>query len=67
MRTFAYVRNASMLDLGGPAWLDYDRFDVMAKIPSPPLKSMLEVLLADRFKLTLHKDTKPVALRPTDN
>lgn len=73
------IRNATMLDLirtaygldgdkilGGPAWLDYDRFDVIAKIPSPPpsldtLKSMLQALLAARFKLTLHKDTRPVA------
>ena len=73
------IRNATMLDLirtaygldgdkilGGPAWLDYDRFDVIARIPAPPppldtLKSMLQTLLADRFKLTLHKDTRPVA------
>ena len=37
-----------------------------AKIPAPPprpdtLKSMLQALLADRFKLTLHKDDRPVA------
>jgi uncharacterized protein (TIGR03435 family) len=52
--------------LGGPAWVDYDRFDVLAKIPSktPPqdtLKLMLQSLLADRFKLVLHKDTRPAA------
>jgi uncharacterized protein (TIGR03435 family) len=72
------LHNATMVDLirlaysfdadkilGGPAWLDYDRFDVLAKIPSktPPqdtLKLMLQSLLADRFNLVLHKDTRPV-------
>jgi uncharacterized protein (TIGR03435 family) len=80
VRTGRYeLHNATMVDLirlaysmdadkilGGPAWLDYDRFDVLAKIPSktPPqdtLKLMLQSLLGDRFKLVLHKDTKPVA------
>jgi uncharacterized protein (TIGR03435 family) len=72
------VRNATMVDLirtaydfdadkilGGPNWLEYDRFDVIAKIPAktPPietLKLMLQALLADRFKLVIHKDTQPV-------
>ena len=72
------LRGASMLDLirtaytidagyvvGGPSWLEYNRFDVIAKAPSntPPqtLKLMLQALLADRFKLAVHKDTKPIA------
>ena len=50
--------------LGGPAWLETDRFDVTAKAPaaaSPEtIKLMLQSLLADRFKLVLHKDTKPI-------
>lgn len=50
--------------LGGPSWLEMDRFDVIAKVPadSPPdaLKSILQSLLADRFKLAVHKDTKPL-------
>jgi len=80
VRTGRYeLHNATMLDLirlaysvdadkilGGPASLDYDRFDVLAKIPSKTpsqdtLKLMLQSLLADRFNLVLHKDTKPVA------
>ena len=48
--------------LGGPGWLETDRFDVIAKAPpaTPPetLKLMLQALLADRFKLVVHKDTK---------
>ena len=48
--------------LGGPNWLEFDRFDIIAKVPpgTPPatLKLMLQALLADRFKLLVHKDTK---------
>jgi uncharacterized protein (TIGR03435 family) len=71
------LRNATMVDLirtaygvdpdsvlGGPNWLETDRFDVIAKAPpstsSETVKVMLQALLADRFKLTLHKDTKPI-------
>jgi uncharacterized protein (TIGR03435 family) len=50
--------------LGGPAWLETDRFDIIAKMPenSTPeaQKAMLQALLADRFKLVIHKDTKPI-------
>jgi uncharacterized protein (TIGR03435 family) len=39
-----------------------DRFDVVAKaamsVPVPALRTMLGALLAERFKLTLHRDTK---------
>lgn len=71
------LHNATMLDLidtaygvdadkvlGGPVWLETDRFDLIAKAPpstSPEtLKLMLQSLLADRFKLVVHTDTKPV-------
>jgi len=71
------LRNAAMLDLirtawnvdpdtvlGGPTWLELDRFDIVAKAPpnTPPetLRLMLQALLADRFKLVLHKDMKPM-------
>ena len=62
------IRTAYGLDgdkiLGGPAWLDYDRFDVIGQNPFASavhldtLKSMLQALLAARFKLTLHKDNQ---------
>ena len=48
--------------VGGPAWLDTDRFDVIAKVSGTPtaetLQLMMQSLLADRFKLVVHKDTK---------
>jgi uncharacterized protein (TIGR03435 family) len=50
--------------LSGPAWLDTYRFDILAKAPrttSPDdVKLMLRTLLADRFHLVVHNDTKPV-------
>lgn len=71
------VKTATMVDLirtaygfdpdkilGGPNWLEMDRFDVIAKVPSDftpeTQKLMLQSLLADRFKLVVHKDTKPL-------
>jgi len=71
------LRNATMLDLitiaygieadkvlGGPSWLEFNRYDVIGKAPNntpqDDLKLMLQALLADRFKLVVHKDSKPV-------
>lgn len=46
--------------LGGPSWLEQDRFDIVAKAPprtTPETgRLMLQALLADRFKLVLHQD-----------
>ena len=46
---------------GGPAWIDTDRFDVNARADgerSPAeIALMLQALLADRFKLTVHTET----------
>ena len=48
---------------GGPNWLDSDRFDIIAKteasVQGEALKSMLQALLAERFKLAIHKEDKP--------
>src|ERR1700733_11279397 len=49
---------------GGPGWLESDRFDVIAKAPNDlsgeALRAMLQTLLADRFGLLVHHDTKPM-------
>jgi uncharacterized protein (TIGR03435 family) len=72
------IHNATMVDLirtayaidtdkvlGGPNWVDFDRFEVIAKAdsktPQDTLKLMLQALLADRFKLMVHKDTQSIA------
>lgn len=69
------IRQATMVDLiriaygfdndkilGGPNWLELDRFDVIAKVPPDSTaevqKQMLQALLEDRFKLQVHKETK---------
>jgi uncharacterized protein (TIGR03435 family) len=69
------VRAATMVDLislayeiepdkvlGGPNWLDWTRFDVLAKAPlaatQNDLRLMLQELLADRFKLKVRMDTR---------
>ncbi len=46
---------------GGPAWLDSDRFDLEAKAEGAgenQLRQMLQTLLAERFKLVVHRETK---------
>jgi len=49
---------------GGPNWLEMDRFDVTAKLPpgSTPAgqKAMLQALLAERFHLVAHPDSRPM-------
>ena len=51
--------------LGGPNWLELDRFDAMAKVPDDTTpdarKQMLQSLLRDRFKLVVRKDTRPLS------
>src|ERR1700733_13129419 len=71
------LRNATMVELisaaygidgdrviGGPTWLDADRFDVVAKAApntSPEnMRSMLQGALGDRFKLVIHHAVKPM-------
>jgi len=50
---------------GGPAWIDSDRFDIVAKadmdqgeIKPGQWPLMVQALLEDRFKLAFHKETK---------
>jgi len=47
---------------GGPNWLEWDRFDVIAKVPAgkDSVRPMLRTLLADRFGLKVHNDTRPM-------
>ena len=72
-----FLFQASMLDLiataygvdaarvqGGPPWLERDRFDIRAKVPSKTtpddVKLMLRSLLADRFHLVVKMGTAPL-------
>jgi uncharacterized protein (TIGR03435 family) len=48
----------------GLPWIDADRYDLTAKAPQgtangfEPLRPMLQSLLADRFKLAIHRETR---------
>jgi uncharacterized protein (TIGR03435 family) len=50
--------------VGGPEWIRTDRYDIMARAEgSPPLtelRPMLQAMLADRFKLVTHRETREV-------
>lgn len=50
----------------GPDWIASARFDITAKLPAGSSKDqipeMLQDLLAERFKLALHRDTKEHAI-----
>ena len=48
--------------VGGPGWLNTDGFDIEAKpetnVDRKQTWPMLQTLLADRFKLALHRETR---------
>jgi len=48
--------------ISGPGWLDTERYEIVVKVPKGATKEdfmvMLQNLLAERFKLTLHHETK---------
>lgn len=60
--SFVYGVDEDMV-VGGPKWLDTDRFDITAKGPKNTTeessKRMVQALLADRFKLIMHTEPEP--------
>ena len=51
---------------GGPEWADSDQFDIVAKAGNPDatrdeIRSMLQTLLAERFELVVHRETKQLS------
>ena len=68
----AYGLQGSQI-MGGPAWLDNERFDVVAKAAAPfnqtEGQAMLRVLLAERFGLVAHLEARdmPVFLMRVAN
>jgi uncharacterized protein (TIGR03435 family) len=50
--------------LGGPSWLEMTRFDIALKVPSnataETVKPVLQSVLVDRFKLVVHKESRPM-------
>jgi uncharacterized protein (TIGR03435 family) len=62
--TIAYAVKGYQIN--GPKWLDSERFDIVAKIGKGATKEqfqlMLQNLLAERFKLALHHETKELPM-----
>jgi uncharacterized protein (TIGR03435 family) len=54
------IQNVQLV--GGPGWLDSDRFDVVAKAagktPDADLRVMLQNLLVERFSIKMHIETR---------
>jgi len=71
--TYLSMKNLLMTAYGlpinqvsGPSWIDSERYDITAKVPPGATKEqvnvMLQNLLADRFKLAVHRETKDLPL-----
>ena len=64
------IRNAYGLQryqiVGGPDWQAQDRFDITAKAPEgtpqAQMLAMVQTLLADRFKLRTHRETRDLPI-----
>ena len=60
-----YIRMAYRVkdyQISGPDWLASERFDIAATLPAGAAREqvadMVQALLADRFRMTVHRDTK---------
>jgi uncharacterized protein (TIGR03435 family) len=58
--------NVKSYQLSGPDWMGAQRFDILAKMPAgssqDQVPEMLQALLAERFKLAIHRDSKEHAV-----
>jgi uncharacterized protein (TIGR03435 family) len=58
--------NVKPYQVTGPSWIDSERYNIIAKVPEGASKAdgqvMLQNLLADRFKIVLHRETKDFPL-----
>jgi uncharacterized protein (TIGR03435 family) len=61
---FAYACKSSRQVVGGPDWLYRERYDVIARTTHPATRDqqrlMMQALLADRFQLACHRETREV-------
>jgi len=57
-----YAYRVKQFQVSGPAWISGDRFDVVATLPqgasTEQAPEMMQALLAERFHLAVHRDTK---------
>jgi uncharacterized protein (TIGR03435 family) len=58
--------NVKYYQIAGPGWFESERFNIIATAPpgttQEQFRLMLQNLLADRFKLALHKETREMAI-----
>lgn len=64
VRTIAWAYSITDYQVSGPQWLNETQFDIMAKAPGPAteaeLRTMLQGLLSDRFKLATHREKREI-------
>ena len=62
MQAFQLRQEAELV--AGPSWIDNDRFDIVARLERPGLAvyPMVRTLLADRFKLVSHQETRELPM-----
>jgi uncharacterized protein (TIGR03435 family) len=67
LMALAYTLDMSEI-IGGPKWLDSDRYDINAKVPAEfaeqkpsRLPEMVESLLVDRFQIEIHRDRRQMS------
>jgi uncharacterized protein (TIGR03435 family) len=64
---YAYMLHSRQIT-GGPAWLETDKFDVIAetdhsdRLNQPEARKMVQQLLADRFQLAFHRGRKELSV-----
>lgn len=62
----AYLPLPNAQIVGGPGWINTERYDVRARFNGTPtrpeLQQMLRALLADRFRLRLHTESRATAV-----
>jgi uncharacterized protein (TIGR03435 family) len=65
MVRFAYQVQPQQIE-GGPDWAASDRFDIIAKAEGKPtmsqIQAMMRTLLADRFALKMHRETRDMPI-----
>lgn len=61
----AWAYRVQGAQISGPTWLESERYDIFAKAASAvgeeQIRLMLQKLLADRFKLTFHRNTREIS------
>ena len=64
LATIAWAYDVAEYQVSGPSWMNEVWVDIVAKAATPAneaaLRVMLQTLLADRFKLELHRETKEI-------